>query len=323
MTSDGIAACHKPNHRAQLSRTWTGSDTHEAPSLFRRYDADGTGEVDKDKLVKVLELLDVCTTIAQKAVDSCEKTAGKVRYQDFFDWVMHPAAPPASVRTIVVLSGPPASGKSTVSAKLAEHLGIPKLTIRDLLRAAIALGSALGRQVEGIIKRGGVVPDPLLMQLIQGRVRCRDCNLGYVLDGFPETYSQAKLLDALFADSGDAVMAAIILDVDADKLHARRAGCWYHRASGRSYHTAWMPPRSLVPGEDPCEANMLDDVTGEPLTAEGSGLDEQELAQRGQEVAEMSLHYGNRVRRVLANGAPDEVWKALQGVLSHFKPQLS
>lgn len=135
--------------------------------------------------------------------------------------------------------------------------------------------------------------------MIQARIRCRDCNLGFVLDGFPETYSQAS--DALFADSGDAVMAAIILDVDADKLHARRAGCWHHRASGHSYHTAWMPPRSLVPGEDPCEANMLDDITGEPLTAKGLGLDgHQELVQRGQEVAEISMHYGNRVRRVLA-----------------------
>mmetsp|Transcript_34044 Transcript_34044/g.70864 ORF Transcript_34044/g.70864 Transcript_34044/m.70864 type:complete len:128 (+) Transcript_34044:38-421(+) len=121
--------------------------TNRIIELFRRYDADGTEEVDKDKLIKVLELVDVYTAIAQKA----EKTAGKVRYQDFFDW-------------IVVLSGPPASGKSTVSAKLAEHLGIPKLTMRDLLRAAIALGSASGRQVEGIIKTGGVVPDPLLMQ---------------------------------------------------------------------------------------------------------------------------------------------------------------
>lgn len=293
--------------------------------LFRQYDPGGTGEVDKDKLVKVLELVDVPAAIAQKAVDSSEKAAGKVCYQDFFDWVMHPAAPPASGRTIVVLSGPPASGKTTVSAKLAEHLGIPKLTIHDLLRAAIALGSASGRQVEGIMKRGGVVPDPLLMQLVQARVRCRDCNSGFVLDGFPATYSQVKLLDTSLADSGDAVTAAIILDVDADKLHARRAGCWHHRASGGSYHTVWMPPRSLASGEDPCEANMLDDVTGEPLTAKGLSLDEhqQELARRGQEVAEISMHYGDRARRVLANGAPDEVWKALQGVLSHFKPQLS
>ncbi|CAE7354836.1 adk [Symbiodinium natans] len=266
--------------------------------------------------------MEVCHGSVQRAVDSHEIQPGKVRYQDFLDWVMHPTCPPAEGRKVILLLGPSASGKSTVSPKLAEQLGIPKITTHDLLRAAVALGSAVGRQVEGIMKRGGTVPDPLLMQLIHARVRLRDCSSGFVLDGFPETLNQAKLLDALLAESGDAVTAALFLDVSEEKLHARKMGRWTHKPSGRSYHITWAPPQSLGPGQVPCEANMRDDVTGEVLmAAEGCHPDEhkQELAHYCQEASSISTHYGSRGRRVLANGSPNDVWQAFQGVLSHFK----
>jgi len=288
--------------------------------LFQQYDVDGGGAVEKEQLLKVLAFLNVCSSHAKRALESHED---KVCYADFVDWVLLPDDMAAvECRKVVLLLGPPACGKSTLAPKVAEHLAIPKLAINDLLRAAVSLGSALGRQVQGIINRGGAVPDHLLIQLIQLRIRFSDCKVGFILDGFPETLNQAKLLDNLLAESGDEVTVALVVDVPLEKLYAQRTGRWSHEASGRAYHLEWAQPTSLEPGERPSHENMRDDITGEPLTPAAAVSREQhekELKQYWQDAGEIVGHYGDSVRRLKASGMPAETWRAFQGVLSHLK----
>lgn len=98
------------------------------------------------------------------------------------------ARPP--VRVIFV--GSPGAGKGTQAAKLAEYLGVPRISTGDMLREAIASGTPLGKQAEPLMGRGNLVPDDLLIALVRERTTREDCARGFVLDGFPRTVRQAE-----------------------------------------------------------------------------------------------------------------------------------
>lgn len=92
----------------------------------------------------------------------------------------------------VVLLGPPGSGKGTQSPRLVEDYGICHLATGDLLRAAIAKGTELGKKAKTIMETGGLVPDDVMVGMIQDNLSRPDCSNGFVLDGFPRTIEQAK-----------------------------------------------------------------------------------------------------------------------------------
>ena len=97
----------------------------------------------------------------------------------------------------VIFLGPPGAGKGTQAAKLAAHLGVPRISTGDMLREAIANGTPLGRQAEPRMEQGELVPDDLLIALVGERIRRDDCAHGFILDGFPRTLSQAEGLDTM------------------------------------------------------------------------------------------------------------------------------
>eukprot|EP00519_Triparma_laevis_P003544 CAMPEP_0182513156 /NCGR_PEP_ID=MMETSP1321-20130603/33492_1 /TAXON_ID=91990 /ORGANISM="Bolidomonas sp., Strain RCC1657" /LENGTH=302 /DNA_ID=CAMNT_0024720115 /DNA_START=42 /DNA_END=950 /DNA_ORIENTATION=- len=170
-------------------------------------------------------------------------------------------------RNVMMLFGPPGSGKGTQGPKIEAMLGIPQLSTGDMLRAAVKNQTEIGKKAQGIMKAGGLVGDDIVVGIIKDRIAEPDCKFGFILDGFPRTQPQAKALDTMLAEEGACVSKVIELNVPDSILEERICGRWIHKASGASYHVKYAPPKSMKLGADgkPDPASMLDDATGEPL----------------------------------------------------------
>ncbi|HSZ50042.1 MAG TPA: adenylate kinase [Caulobacteraceae bacterium] len=125
----------------------------------------------------------------------------------------------------LILFGPPAAGKGTQAKRLVERRRMVQLSTGDMLRAAIASGSPLGRKVEGIIRRGELVPDEIVIKLIEDRLPALAGTGGAIFDGFPRTVAQAQALDVMLAKhAGQKIDQVVRLVVDDEALKARVAG---------------------------------------------------------------------------------------------------
>jgi adenylate kinase len=124
----------------------------------------------------------------------------------------------------LVLLGAPGSGKGTQAARLREHLQVPHISTGELLRAAVAAGTALGLQAKAVMESGALVSDEIVLGMLEERLTAGDTGNGFILDGYPRNLTQANALDALLARLGQPVDIAVQLDVDADKLVSRLAG---------------------------------------------------------------------------------------------------
>jgi len=118
-----------------------------------------------------------------------------------------------SKRIGVIFLGPPGSGKGTQAAKLAESLTIPHISTGEILRQAITEKTELGQQAQAYVEKGELVPDELLLGLIQERLKQPDSAKGWILDGFPRTVTQASFLDALLEELADSYTYVVNLAV--------------------------------------------------------------------------------------------------------------
>ena len=176
-------------------------------------------------------------------------------------------------RIILILFGPPGSGKGTKAPFIVQALGIPQLSTGDMLRAAVADGTEIGLKADAVMKTGALVDDAIIVDIVKERIAKPDCSRGFILDGFPRTLHQAELLDSILYP--EFVELLIALHADDEVLAERICGRWVHKESGRSYHTTYARPKSYVQaitdsGIDgtiipPTAENMLDDITQEPL----------------------------------------------------------
>ena len=121
----------------------------------------------------------------------------------------------------IVMFGPPGAGKGTQAKILQEKRGLPQLSTGDMLRAAIAAGTPLGRQVEAILAKGDLVSDEIVIGIIAERIDKPDCAKGAVFDGFPRTITQAEALDKLLASRGRKIDLVLDLKVDETILLQR------------------------------------------------------------------------------------------------------
>ena len=124
----------------------------------------------------------------------------------------------------LVLLGPPGAGKGTQTTRIAKRFAVPQLSTGDMLREAVASGSALGARVKDIMERGDLVPDDVVIAVVADRMDCSDAANGFVLDGFPRTVAQAEALDRELAARGIGLEAVLELEVDEDVLLVRIKG---------------------------------------------------------------------------------------------------
>lgn len=155
----------------------------------------------------------------------------------------------------MILIGPAGAGKGTQAPKIKDDLCLCHLATGDMLRDAVAAGTPLGKKAKDIMAAGELVPDELVIGLIENNLSNPECERGVLLDGFPRTDVQAEKLDQMFASKKMSIDKVLEFKVDESVLVERVEGRRIHQASGRSYHVKFNPPK--VEGKD--------DVTGEAL----------------------------------------------------------
>jgi len=143
----------------------------------------------------------------------------------------------------LVLLGPPGAGKGTQANLLETERSLVKLSTGDMLRAAVAAGTELGRKAGDIMERGQLVPDDLVIGLIAERMNADGTSRGFILDGFPRTIAQARALDRLLAERDKWLDAVIEMRVDDDALVKRNAGRFTCADCGEGYHEAFKMPK--------------------------------------------------------------------------------
>ncbi|KAK5997364.1 Adenylate kinase [Cladobotryum mycophilum] len=166
------------------------------------------------------------------------------------------SAPVTTESLRMILIGPPGAGKGTQAPKIKERFSCCHLATGDMLRSQVAKKTPLGREAKKIMDQGGLVSDDIVIGMIKEELENnKECQGGFILDGFPRTVPQAEGLDAMLKARNQTLQHAVELQIDDSLLVARITGRLIHPASGRSYHTTFNPPKE----------SMKDDVTGEPL----------------------------------------------------------
>lgn len=151
----------------------------------------------------------------------------------------------------IILLGAPGAGKGTQAKFICEQFNIPQISTGDMLRAAVKAGTPLGLEAKSYMDSGGLVPDSVIIGLVNERIKEADCVNGFLFDGFPRTIPQAEAMKA--ADV--AIDYVVEIDVPDEAIVERMSGRRSHPASGRTYHIKFNPPK--VEGKD--------DETSEPL----------------------------------------------------------
>jgi adenylate kinase len=151
----------------------------------------------------------------------------------------------------LILLGAPGAGKGTQANYIKEKYNIPQISTGDMLRAAIKEGTELGLAAKKVMDAGGLVSDDIIIGLVKDRLKQKDCENGYLFDGFPRTIAQADAMK----EAGVPIDYVLEIDVPDELIIERMTGRRSHPASGRVYHTKFNPPK----------VDNQDDVTGEPL----------------------------------------------------------
>jgi adenylate kinase len=142
----------------------------------------------------------------------------------------------------VILLGAPASGKGTQADKLGARFGVPKISTGDMLRAALKAGTPLGKEAEKFMSSGGLVPDSVVIGLVEERLAQPDAKAGFILDGFPRTVPQAEALSALLERLGTPLDGVVQIDVARELLMERATLRRTDKRSGQIYHLKYNPP---------------------------------------------------------------------------------
>jgi adenylate kinase len=147
----------------------------------------------------------------------------------------------------IVLMGPPASGKGTQAKFLVERYGVPQISTGDMLRAALAAGTPLGQEAQKYMSAGKLVPDSVVIGLVEERLQLEDAKNGFILDGFPRTVPQADALEGVLAAYKTPLEHVVQIDVPRELLMERATLRRTDVRTGRIYHLKYsLPPPDAV-----------------------------------------------------------------------------
>lgn len=205
----------------------------------------------------------------------------------------------------LILLGAPASGKGTQGAVLCEKFGVPKIATGDMLRAAVAAGTELGKQAAQIMHDGKLVPDEVVIGLVKERLAQPDAKNGFILDGFPRTVPQADALEALLSSLGTPLEKVVQIDVSRDLLEERATLRRTDKRTGHIYHLKYSPP--------PLDAELEHRADDQPETVK------KRLDQYDAMTAALLPHYEKLglLRRVDGVGSPKEITARILAALEH------
>ena len=143
----------------------------------------------------------------------------------------------------LVLLGAPGAGKGTQAKKLIEKHGIPQISTGDILRKAVADGTPLGKEAKSYMDKGELVPDKVVIGLIEDRLKQPDCKKGFILDGFPRNTAQAETLDVMLKKLNMPLDSALSVDVPKDDLMKRLTGRRTCKGCQQMYNVYFSPPK--------------------------------------------------------------------------------
>lgn len=211
----------------------------------------------------------------------------------------------------LVMIGAPASGKGTQAHKLTRHFDLDHISTGEMLRAEEARRSELGLVVESYLKRGQLVPDSLVVKLVAERLTHNHLAKGFILDGFPRTFDQALALDGALRELGQALDAALLLEVPDSAVLERITGRRADPETGRIYHLKFSPP----PPEILHRLEQRGDDTAEVMQAR--------LRTYRERIAPVVAHYRDRGLLIAVDGtpAPEAVFQELLDRLSSLNPR--
>lgn len=199
-----------------------------------------------------------------------------------------------------IFFGPPGAGKGTQAPRIKEEYCLCHLSTGDMLRDAVKAGTEMGRKAKAVMDAGKLVGDEIVAGIVAEAIEKPDCSKGFILDGFPRTVNQAKILDSLLAKKNQSIDRVINLYIDDELLIRRVTGRLIHPASGRTYNVYFSPPAE----------EGKDDVTGEPLVKRSDDTEDKlrtRLEEFHMKTSPVLHYYSSKVANINADDDMDRV----------------
>jgi len=210
----------------------------------------------------------------------------------------------------IVLLGAPGAGKGTQAKILIEKYGMPQISTGDLLRAAVGAGTALGKEAKSFMDKGELVPDSVVLGMVEERLKQDDCKKGYILDGFPRNTAQAEALDKMLASLNMQLTAALSVDVPFEDLMKRLTGRRTCKACGQMYNIYFKPP---------AKEGVCDKCSGELFQRDDDkeATIKKRLEVYNAQTAPLMDYYGKKgiVKTVSGTGSIDDIFKKVTEAL--------
>ncbi|MGZ3512707.1 MAG: adenylate kinase [Thermodesulfobacteriota bacterium] len=210
----------------------------------------------------------------------------------------------------LILLGPPGAGKGTQAQRIVERYRIPQVSTGDILRTAVKEGAPWGVKAKGFMDQGKLVPDEVVIGIIEERLKAKDCNAGFILDGFPRTIPQAEALEPILAKLGKKIDHVINIEVDSEELVRRLTGRRTCKNCGAMFHVIFQPPKK----EGIC------DRCGGTLYQRADDNEEAirtRLKEYEKQTAPLIQYYRGKktLRSIQGVGGPDQIFEQIARVL--------